>query len=63
MTKADVFRLTTPEMLIEARKLLIGNGKTDFVDHDHSIFVKGVWAGMEILAQAIALSSEIKTPE
>ena len=63
MTKADVFRLTTPEMLIEARNSLIGNGNSDFIDHDHSLFVKGVWAGMEILAQAIALSSENKSLE
>lgn len=56
MTKADVLRLTSQEKLEEVYKLLILKQFEGFPDADHPIFIRGVFAGMEALAESIAQS-------
>lgn len=54
MNKPEVFRLTSPEAIIAAYETVLSDER--YHDTDHPLFRKGIEAGMEILAEAIASS-------
>lgn len=56
MTKTEVFKLTDAETLIAKYHEIMG--EDIHTDGSHTLFNRGVFAGMEILAAAIAASSE-----
>lgn len=54
MQKSEVFALTDEAGLVKAYEALSADGR--YHDMDHPLFVKGIFAGMEILAEAVAQS-------